>query len=177
MINFKAFGLVWISRFIMPLGLVLLVVVYILALRPTISVYQKYNQGCMEQNKGGMLSVSPGYTASRSQQIQLIYGHFTIDTLNWKNQLWNTASRLSRKYECNVTTYPVFSRELVGRLNLFRQKIGFSGSYFELIKLLDELERHKGLGKVSSLQFSRKPREVQLIMEIDFSGIQRTKKI
>ena len=175
MLAFKENGFVWISKFLVPLGILLLLIIYCLAVRPTIIVYQQFQESCVAGYNLEPLSVSPSYTASRAEQIKQIYNHFLIDTLSWKSQLWNSASYLSRKYNSKVTFFGDYNQENFGKQKLYKQRVGFSGSYVELIKLLDELEKTKGLGKISFLRLAKKPREAELTMEVDLSGIQKTK--
>lgn len=167
----KQLDFLLVQRFIIPILLLVLLGVYYLALRPTIGVYQSYHTGCSLTETGAALSVSPGYTAQRITQVNGLYNRYRVDTLSWKNTLWNSASGLSGKYGCKIIAYPAWRKILYQERQVFVQRIGYSGNYSELIKLLREAEVLKNAGVVTAIRLGRKPREANTTLQIEFTGI------
>lgn len=160
-----------VLKLLAPILLLLALAVYYLAARPTYAVYRQYREQCGSEQLNASLSVSPGYTAKRIHQVDKLYRRYQIDTLSWKNELWNAASGLSAKHHCNITAYPGVKKALFNDQNLFIQRIAFSGQYAGLMRLLQEAENLKHFGVVTSIRLSRKPRTDYTSLQVDFTGI------
>lgn len=157
---------------LMPLIFLLaLLVLYQLALRETFKSYQDFKTMNQEFPGFSMLSISPTYTRSRSEKVNKQYDSFKVDVQNWKNNLWNNVTRLSQRYNCAVTGYPAFKQSNLSQTLLYKQEVIFSGGFFDLLKLIFELERIKGIGKLSTISFFKKERDNQTSLKIIMTSI------
>ena len=157
---------------LMPFMLLLvLLVFYQLTLRHTLKNYQDFKAMNQEFPGFSMLSVSPTYTRSRLAKVNQQYDSFMVDVLNWKNNLWNNVTRLSQRYNCAVIGYPAFKKSNLNQTLLYKQEVIFSGRYFDLLKLILELESIKGIGKLSSVSIFKKDRDNETSLKVILTSI------
>lgn len=156
-----------VLKLIVPILLLLLLGIYQLAFKKTWESYRDYAllkaQGANMEN----LSVSPLYTMARIKKVNELYSRFNVDTLGWKNVLWNHSAGLSQKYSCSINAYPPVKPISFNEQQFYKQSVGFSGEFGNLLKLLHELSYLKNIGTLSGISYIKKPREEQVILNVD----------
>lgn len=167
----KALDYTLVLKLIVPIMVLLLLAAYQLAFKKTWQSYREYNllkaQGLNTEN----LSVSPIYTLARIKKVDELYSRFRVDTLGWKNALWNNGAGLSQKYACTINAYPPVKPVVFNGQQLYRQSIGFSGDFGNLLKLLHELSYMKNMGMLSGISYLKKPREEQVVLNVDLLAL------
>lgn len=167
----KALDYTLLLKLIIPLLALLLFACYQLAFKKTLDSYQEYTLLKEEGANAENLSVSPLYTLARIKKVDELYGRFTVDTLGWKNTLWNISAGLSRKYASMINAYPPVKPVLFNEQQFYKQSIGFSGDFGNLLKLLHELSYMKQVGMLSGISYIKKPREKKVILNIDLLAL------
>lgn len=153
------------------LMLLLAAAVWQLALKKSWESYQEYRLLSSSSAQNGNWSISPGYTRSRMESISLQYKHFEVDTLRWKNQLWNHVALLAGKNQLLVKSFPAWSHAEFDQQAVLRQEVELVGSYPGLIRMQAELESIPGLGRISSLSYRKSRREENVTMSLILTGI------
>lgn len=157
----------------LPILLVLLVISYSLALKKTVQVYQNYTLLQSEATGSENLSVSPMYTHSRIKAVNELYHRFQVDTLSWKNSLWNMGAGLSQKYNSTVKAFPPVKTATIQEQLYFKQNIAFEGDFPNLLKLLKEMSFMRNAGMPAAIKFGKKNREEQVTLNIDLLALPR----
>lgn len=156
-----------------PVMALLLFVSYQLAFKKTVQRYQEYQLLKTEAASGDNLSVSPLYTAARIKKIDDLYEKFLVDTLSWKNNLWNSSAGLSRKYPGMISAYPPAKSLLLNERQFFKQSIGFSGEFGNLLRLLHDLSYMKNIGMLSGISYVKKNRDKEVLLTVDLLALPR----
>ncbi|MBB5440948.1 hypothetical protein HDC92_004652 [Pedobacter sp. AK017] len=160
-----------VLKLVIPLMLLLLLASYQLAFKRTWESYRTYTL-LKEQGLGtDRLSVSPVYTLARIKKVDELYRRFRVDTLAWKNTLWNSAAGLAQKYACTINAYPPVKTVLYNQQQFYRQAMGFNGEFGNLQQLLHELSYLKNIGMLSGITYVKKPREKQLLLNVELLAL------
>lgn len=160
-----------ILKLVVPILLLLLLVCYQLAFKKTWESYREYSL-LKEQGLGAnRLSVSPLYTLSRIKKVDELYQRFNVDTLAWKNTLWNNAAGLAQQHACMIHAYPPVKVVQYEQQRFYRQALGFSGEFGNLLQLLRKLSYLKNTGMLSGISFVKKPREKQLLLNLELLAL------
>lgn len=165
-------------KLMIPLALLLGLVAWQLAFKKTWEAYRKYSALSDTEDPAGTLSalsISPAYSASRKKVVDVLYERYRVDTLNWKNQLWNHCAVLSGKYGCSVQTFPAWKPLNYNSTTLLRQEVVFAGNYAGLLRLQQALDTLKGIGLLAGLSYIRNEREQQTSLKLQLLGLPVTK--
>lgn len=158
-------------KLVLPLMALLVVASYYLAFQKTVMVYQNY--ALLKAQDGGSesLSVSPMYTMARIKQVDELYDRFKVDTLSWKNSLWNHGAGLSQKYGVSINAFPPVKAMILQDLPCFQQRIGFNGDFASLLKLTKELSLLKYTGMIAGVKYAKKNRDAQVSLTVDLLAL------
>lgn len=163
-------------KLIVPIMVLLLLASYQLAFKKTWQCYQEYAVLKEQGASAAHLSVSPAYTQERIKKVDELYARFNVDTLTWKNALWNHGAGLAQKYNTTIHAYPPVKLVAVGGEQFSKQSIGFTGGFENLLKLLHELSYLKNIGMLSGISYIKKPRAEQVVLNIDLLALPNNDK-
>jgi len=167
----KTVSFTLLLKLILPLAAVILFICYLFAIGPAIAVYKSYSSLKKIADGSGNLSVSPTFTASRKTQVDTLFKQFQVDTLKWKNTLWNCGAVLSRKFDCKIVAYPPLKSMLFNDRKVGKQSIGFNGDFISLLKIVNEIEHTKGIGKLNWLSYNKKNNDSKTTVMMELVGI------
>lgn len=153
------------------LALLLCVGVWQLALKKTWESYQKYLLLQDAVIQSSELTISPGYTADRAQFIGSVYHRFEVDTMLWKNRLWNYCATLSQKNKLLVKAFPSWINVHLGNTGGLNQKIEFTGNFHDLLRMQRELDTISAVGRITGLSYKRASRDTQTTLILILTGI------
>ncbi|WP_316812820.1 hypothetical protein [Pedobacter heparinus] len=167
----KALDYTLILKLLIPMMLLLLLACYQLAFKKTWESYREYSLLKQQGQGTDRLSVSPIYTLARIQKVDELYLRFHVDTLAWKNTLWNNAAGLAQQHACMIHAYPPVKMLSYEQQQFYRQTIGFSGEFTSLLQLLRELSYLKNIGMLSGITYVKRPREKQLLLNVELLAL------
>lgn len=166
----KEINYVLLSKVILPLGLVIGFAAYQYCFKIGIENYRRY-AGLSQENTASGLSISPAYSVSREAAVSSLYRRFLVDTLLWKNDLWNQCAKLSQQFNCSVAEFPELSLMESERQTVLRQEVVFNGDFHSLLALLHALDTIRNIGLVGGLSYSRNPRALQTTLKIQLLAL------
>nr|WP_121273818.1 hypothetical protein [Pedobacter schmidteae] len=172
----KALDYTLLLKLIVPILVLLLLASYQLAFKKTWQCYGEYVVLKEQGTSAAHLSVSPAYTEERIKKVDELYSRFDVDTLGWKNALWNHGAGLSQKYSVTIHAYPPVKTVVIGGEQFNKQSIGFTGGFENLLKLLHELSYLKNMGMLSGVSYVKKPRTEQVVLNIDLLALPNNNK-
>lgn len=155
----------------LPLMVLLLLASYYLAFKKTVTVYQSYALLKTQDLGSESLSVSPMYTMARIKQVDELYDRFKVDTLTWKNSLWNHGAGLSQKYGVAINAFPPVKAMVLQDLLCLQQRIGFNGDFASLLKLTKELSMMKYTGMIAGVKYAKKNKDATLSLTVDLLAL------
>ncbi|HKG08718.1 MAG TPA: hypothetical protein VKB19_19770 [Pedobacter sp.] len=163
-------------KLILPAGLLLCFTAYQLAFKKTVESYLTYTILKDAASEEDPLSVSPAYSAVREARIDTLYNRYRVDSLSWKNQLWNHCAVLSREYDCTVQGFPAWTHLASGSYTLLKQEVTFNGNYFNLLRLQRAMDTLKNVGLTGALSYIRNQRDQYTTLKLQLFGLQREER-
>ena len=163
-------------KLIAPLMLLFCVAAYQLAFKKTWESYKVYKELEDVAQDAEDLSISPAYSAARETGIDALYKRYLVDTLSWKNQLWNQFAVLSQRYDCSVQGFPAWRPVVYGSITMLKQEIVFNGSFHNLLRLQYALDTMQNVGLTGSLSYIKKERDLQTSLKLQLLGLQKEQK-
>ncbi len=165
----KAQDYVLLLKLSIPLMVLVALGLYYFAVSKTVDTYSAY-QDLKKMEGKDAIEVSSGYTARRAGEVDRLYKRLEVDTLQWKNRLWNYTSELSKAHACPVASYPPTAQLKILDQPLLMQTLAFKGSFKDLMHLLKTISQEKNMGLVHSLRFRKKNRDKDIVLSIDMVG-------
>jgi hypothetical protein len=142
-----------------------------------ITLNKKLKQVAVEKNN---LAYNPEYLKKKLTAINNILDKYSVDSTEWKNEFWLNISSLASKQSLDVIYQPENNLTITDSAsNKLKQSIQFRGNYHNLIRLLDTLEKSKGLGRIVSARFVKEKKEFndkgdeKIILTTDFQAASR----
>ncbi len=166
----KEINYVLLSKVMLPLGLVIGFAAYQYCFKIGIENYRRY-AGLRQENTASGLSISPAYSVSREAAVSSLYRRFLVDTLLWKNDLWNQCAKLSQQFNCSVAEFPELSLMESEQQTVLRQEVVFNGDFHSLLALQHALDTIRNIGLVGGLSYSRNPRALQTTLKIQLLAL------
>lgn len=163
-------------KLIFPIVLLFCLAAYQLAFKKTWESYQVYKELDDVANGAESLSISPAYSAAREEGIDALYRRYMVDTLTWKNQLWNQCAVLSQRYDCSVQGFPEWRTVAYGPTEMLRQEVVFNGTFHNLLRLQYALDTMQNVGLIGGLSYIKKERDLQTSLRLQLLGMQRGQK-
>ena len=162
-----------VLKWIIPIMALVLLLCYQLAFKSTWKSFHEYQQLSELTDTDEAISVSPAYSLRREAGINELYKRYQVDTLKWKNRLWDQCAISSQRLDCSVQGFPAWKRVKYGDQVLITQEVIFKGSFHNLLKLEHALNTVKDIGLTGGLSFSKNEREKQTTLKIRLLGMQR----
>jgi hypothetical protein len=163
-------------KLMLPIVLLFCIAAYQLAFKKTWKSYQVYKELGDVARGAEDLSISPAYSAAREEGIDALYKRYLVDTLSWKNQLWNQCAILSQRYDCSVQGFPAWRQVAYGSTAMLRQEIVFNGSFHNLLRLQYALDTMRNVGLIAGLSYIKKERDLQTSLKLQLLGLQKGQK-
>jgi|GEM_PF-2528215 len=142
---------------------------YYFAISKTVDTYSAYQLLKKAEGKDA-IGVSSGYTARRAAEVDRLYQRMEVDTLHWKNRLWNYTAELSRAHACPVASYPPVVPLNIMDQPLLMQTLAFKGNFKSLMQVLEAISKERNIGLVHSVRFRKKARDKDIVLSIDMLG-------
>lgn len=152
-----------------PLLLLAGMVWYGLVLSNTWAEYTAYRN---LRNTAGQetASVSRDFTGRRAGEVDLLYARMEVDTLRWKNALWNYASELSAAHTSSLNGFPPLERFSAGGQSFLKQTVAFKGHYKDLMQIMKALSQRQHMGLIQHIRMVKKARDKDIVLTIDMAG-------
>lgn len=158
-------------KLLLPLTAIMIFAVYRLAISKSLEQYQLCHELRTEDGQNAAVSVSPAYTRERTALISKMYDRFLIDTLSWKNQLWNQCATYSAKYNCTLQDFPGAKQMDYEDLVLFTQTIVFSGSFQQLLRLQQHMDTLSQTGRITEVSYKMEKQTRQITLTMKLAGL------
>jgi hypothetical protein len=134
----------------------LLIFCYFLALKPTVDAVGLNKNLHKQVDQVNHLSADPVAEADRLRRINTILNQYKADTTAWRDGFWMQASHLASINAISIIYDQKNSIQTVGNDSMISGlEIQFVGKYHNLLRLIDSMEKSRGLGLLSSLEMSR----------------------
>jgi hypothetical protein len=139
--------------YLLVLGAVLLAVTgYELAFKHALdarSVNRQLREQLAQQNNA---TEQPGYTDRKNANLDRIIALYHADTVTYRSSAINATAFLAEKNNVKFVSAPVQDKDYHTDKYIL-QKLTFSGDYFSLLKLLNQLQGASGTGMIRSCSF------------------------
>jgi hypothetical protein len=139
--------------YLLVLGTVILAVAsYKLAFKHTLdarSVNGQLREQLAQQNNA---TEQPGYIDRKNANLERIIGLYRADTVTYRSSAINAIAFLAEKNNVKFVSAPVQDKSYHTEKYIL-QKLTFSGDYFSLLKLLNQLQGANGTGMIRSCSF------------------------
>lgn len=135
-------------------GLVLLCLAsYFLAFNKTFELYSRYK--VVRQHKSGANNNSKQLSLNQEEVtlVNKIIERYTVDTLIIKEKLLDEFNILCAKFNCKIMSIGETKQYDEYGVSIINNEIEVEGSYFQLLKILNELENSNLVGKINSSEF------------------------
>lgn len=166
-----SYRLLW--KLVIPVLVLLCGVVYQLAIAKTLEQYHIYRQLMAENNQNELLSVSPVYTRERAEAVDQLYRKFLVDTLQWKDRLWNACAGYGARYGCTLQGFPAVRSGTGADSSLLVQEIVFSGRFHQLLRLQRSLDTLTDAGMLAGVSYVRDKQTGQVRLSMELAGLPR----
>jgi hypothetical protein len=139
--------------YLLVLGTFLLAVAgYELAFKHTLdarNVNVQLTEQLAQQNNA---TEQPGYTDRKNANLDRIIGLYHADTVTYRSSAINAIAFLAEKNNVKFVSAPVQDKGYHTDKYIL-QKLTFSGDYFSLLKLLNQLQAANDIGMIRSCSF------------------------
>lgn len=165
------------NKLILPVFVFGLLLCWLLAFSKTLEAVKLNRRLKNESEKMNDISFNPAHLQQKLTALDLILKGYKVDE-EWNDHLWTKASAVAAKLNVGVDFTLDKSSADVDSTSVGRsQSLYFYGGYIPLVKLVDSLERSRGVGKISALQV-KAPRmdvlgdkEKKCVLRLDFKGM------
>ena len=130
-------------------SVILLWISYQLAFRKTFEACQLNKQLTRQIAQGADVSVLPDYLERKNHNLDKIISLYKTDTVAFRSNIINTIASIAEKQNVKLSEVPM-QDPLLHADKFIIQKLDFEGSYFDLIKTLDRLQKTEGIGVIRS---------------------------
>lgn len=168
------------NKLLLPFFVVGLLLCWFLAFNKSFDAVQLNRKLKMESEKGNDISFNPDYVQQKLAALDLILKSYKVKD-EWHDQLWMQSSSIAAKQNVTVDftlDKPAIDRDSSSLKDSIRmQSLYFYGGFIQLVKLMDTLERDRGIGKISALQIKVPKvdrvgdKEKTCVLRLDFRGM------
>lgn len=165
------------NKLLLPLFILGLILCWFLAFNKTFDALKLNAQLTRTSEKGNDISFNPSYVQQKLLSLDLILKGYKVKN-DWNDILWMQASSIAASQQVAIDfTLDRPSAEVDSNSVEQGQSLYFQSGFIQLVKLMDTLERVKGIGKVSALQLKAPKRDVvgdiekRCVLRIDFKGL------
>ena len=134
--------------------IILLLISYQLAFKKTVEAWQINKQLKVQIAQASDLSIQPAYLDRKNANLSKIIGFYKTDTAGFRSNIISTISLIAEKQNVKLSEVPL-QDPLYHNDKFIIQKLSFEGDFFDLAKVLDQLEKTKGIGVSRSVSFKK----------------------
>ena len=159
------------------LRLLLLLLCYQAAFRPTLEVFRQNRELTAQLDAANDIGSQPGYSERKLSNVSRLLGAYKADTTVFREGMINTLSVLAEKNNVRLTAVPLELPAVGLQQQILTQKLQIEGDYFALLRVLDQLQGTAGAGWVRSVSIGaggndRAPlRPGMVLMELTVTAI------
>jgi hypothetical protein len=124
---------------------------YKFAIQKTVDLTLKY----VTLNAVSIKTNENSITISESKAVALtsFLAQYTADTIQIRKKLLDNINNLCNQYHCSIKAFPNSTTHTEYNRSLLNNSIELEGSYFNLLKIINELETTTFYGKVNACKF------------------------
>ncbi len=149
----------------------LLLLCYQLAFRVTFAAWKVNRHLKEELASAGSLNYQPGYLTRKNANLDMIINRYKADSVTWRNNTINIVAIAAEKVDVRLSAVP--AQDVLFSTDKYSiQKLVFEGGFFQMVKLLGQLQDMQQIGYVRSVTLkaaenrSGKDASARLFMEI-----------
>ena len=166
------------NKLLLPVAALGMALCWFFAISRTFEAVKLHAELQREVETGNDISYNGAHTQKKLEALRGILKSYKVHGENWSNELWMRASAIAMKGQVGID-YTMTRPEA----EIDTTRIGSTetlycyGRYLQLVKLVDTLERSKGIGKISALQIKSPKEEIrgeragQCALKIEFKGL------
>lgn len=127
-----------------------LLIIWVLALQPTMELIRL--NGELTESSALDATFDPVHKEKEIAVLKSVLKSYQVEEEDWRSNLWMNVSAVAIKSDIDLE-YFKSKPALAGDSSIYKtETISFYGDYIKLVKLLDTLEKLKGLGRISTIQ-------------------------
>jgi hypothetical protein len=167
------------NKLLLPFFIIGLLLCWFLAFSKTFDAMALNSKLKEASEKENDISFNPSFVQQKLSSLDLILKGYKVKE-DWKDHLWMQASSIAAKQNVSIDfTLDKASADVDSILVASQrmQSLYFYGGFIQLVKLVDTLERVKGIGQVSALQLKAPKKDVpsggayRCVLRLDFKGM------
>lgn len=165
------------NKLLLPAFVVGLLLCWFLAFSNTFETVKLNRKLKEEAEKGNDLSFNPAHVQQKLAALNLILKSYKVST-QWNDELWMRSSAIAARQNVGVGfTLDKPDADVDSTSVGKSQSLYFYGGFVQLVKLIDTLERTRGIGKISTLQVKAPKADVvgdrgeKCVLRLDFKGM------
>jgi len=141
------------KKYLLICGAVLLTLVsYLLAVKNTLAAWEVNKQLKSQLAQGTDLSYDSEYLDRKNQNLDRLIARYKVDTAIFRSSMLSNISVLAETNHARLVDAPVNDAAFRTE-NYMVQKLSFEGNFFDLNKLLNQIERNDRVGVMRALEF------------------------
>lgn len=169
------------NKLLLPLAGLGIVLCWFLAFSKTFEAVRRNAQLSRQVQAGTDISFNPQHSRRKLDALEGILKSYQVREDGWSNELWMKASAIAVKQGVGIdytmrAAWSVMAEKDTSAVGL-SQVLYFYGDYTKLVRLVDTLERSRGIGKISALQIKAPKADVvgeragRNVMKIEFRAL------
>jgi hypothetical protein len=171
------------NKLLLPLFILGILLCWFLAFSKTFDAVMLNAKLKESSEKENDISFNPSYVQQKLSSLDLILKGYQVKE-DWKDHLWMQASSIAAKQNVSIDftlDKPSADVDSISAASQRMQSLYFYGGFIQLVKLVDSLERVKGIGQVSALQLKAPKKDLsnsgrkRCVLRLDFRGIDSNK--
>jgi hypothetical protein len=132
----------------------LLLIGYLLAFKSTITLWQEHKRLAQQLSQSADISVQPAYLSRKSANVDSIVRSYRIDSAAFRNNVISNVATIAEANRVKLTTIPP-DDPLYHTPHFIIQKLIFNGDFFDLLKMVNQLQNTNGIGMLRSVAWKR----------------------
>jgi hypothetical protein len=174
------------NKYLPLLAIAGLLLCWVLAFSKTFEAIRLNYDLSRQASAGDGIAFNPVYTQRKLKALEDILSAYQVKEDVWSNTLWMKASAAAAKQGATIDYTVSRPQERDTTMAGLAQTLHCYGSFQQLVKVIDTLERTPGIGKLSALQFKGPkaagsfssvsagtgPRSAACMVRLDFRAIE-----
>ena len=173
---FKQFSYQQKNKLLLPFTAVISLLCWYLAFSKTYTAVQVNRDLKAQTDTAIDLSFHPAYMQRKLTALKQILKSYQVNTTDWGNELWMKTSAMAMKHNAGIEyTIAAVEQDTASRAKI--ETIYCYGSFSQLVRLIDTIERSKNIGAIAALQLKSPKNEAtgerahQCVLQLEFKGI------
>jgi|GEM_PF-451954 len=172
------------NKLLLPAFVAGLLLCWFLAFSKTFDAVKLNQKLRGDAEKESDISFNPTHVQEKLAALNLLLKSYKVSD-DWNDQLWMQSSAIAARQNVGVDFTLDKPTEDVDTATVGKsqkaQSLYFYGGFIQLIKLVDTLERTRGIGKISALQIKAPKADLvgergkMCVLRLDFGGVDSNK--